>query len=81
MYPLFSRLGAVVWDVAPCDLVDIDQRFRGAYCLHNQGDRPDGTTSQTAIFLLTCAFHFQSSFILPLSEEIPVVVVFAFQVL
>jgi hypothetical protein len=29
---------AVFWDVAPCSLVDTDQRFRGAYCLHHQGD-------------------------------------------
>jgi hypothetical protein len=28
----------VVWDVAPCSLVDIDLRFRGAYCLHHQGN-------------------------------------------
>jgi hypothetical protein len=27
----------VFWDVAPCSLVEIDRRFRGAYCLHNQG--------------------------------------------
>jgi hypothetical protein len=24
---------AVFWDEAPCSLVDIDWRFRGAYCL------------------------------------------------
>jgi hypothetical protein len=29
---------AVFWDVAPCSLLDIDRRFRGAYCLHHQGD-------------------------------------------
>jgi hypothetical protein len=29
---------AVFWDVAPCGLVDIDRRLRGAYCLHHQGD-------------------------------------------
>jgi hypothetical protein len=28
----------VFWDVAPCSLVEIDPRFRGAYCLHHQGD-------------------------------------------
>jgi hypothetical protein len=28
----------VLWDVAPCSLVEIDRRFRGAYCLHHQGD-------------------------------------------
>jgi hypothetical protein len=40
----------VFWDVAPCSHVDSDRRFRGAYCLHLQGnelsrarkdDRPD----------------------------------------
>jgi hypothetical protein len=29
---------AVFWDVATCGLVDRDRRFRGAYCLHHQGD-------------------------------------------
>jgi hypothetical protein len=24
------------WVVAPCNLVDVDRCFRGAYCLHNQ---------------------------------------------
>jgi hypothetical protein len=28
----------VLWDVAPCSLVDIYRRFRGVYCLHHQGD-------------------------------------------
>jgi hypothetical protein len=28
----------VFWDVASCRLVDTDQRSRGAYCLHHQGD-------------------------------------------
>jgi hypothetical protein len=27
----------VFWDVAPCSHVEVDQRFRGAYCLHDQG--------------------------------------------
>jgi hypothetical protein len=27
----------VFWNVAPCNLVEIDRRFRGAYCLHHQG--------------------------------------------
>jgi hypothetical protein len=30
---------AVFWDVATCGLVDSDRRFRGAYCLHHQGDK------------------------------------------
>jgi hypothetical protein len=29
---------AVFWVVAPCSLVEVYQRFRGPYCLHNQGD-------------------------------------------
>jgi hypothetical protein len=28
------------WDIAHCSLVEVHQRFRDAYCLH-QGDRPD----------------------------------------
>jgi hypothetical protein len=27
----------VFWDVAPCSHVEVDRRFRGAYCLHHQG--------------------------------------------
>jgi hypothetical protein len=30
---------AVLWDVAPCSLVDSDQSFRGAYRLHHLGDK------------------------------------------
>jgi hypothetical protein len=33
-----SMKTAVFWVVAPCSLVDIDQSFRGAYCLHHEGD-------------------------------------------
>jgi hypothetical protein len=29
---------AVFWDIAPCSLVEVDRRFRCAYCLHHQGD-------------------------------------------
>jgi hypothetical protein len=32
---------AVFWDVAPFSLVETDSRFRGAYCFHHQGNRPD----------------------------------------
>jgi hypothetical protein len=28
----------VYWDVVPCSHVAVDRRFRGAYCLHHQGD-------------------------------------------
>jgi hypothetical protein len=27
----------IFWDVAPCSHVEVDWRFRGAYCLHHQG--------------------------------------------
>jgi hypothetical protein len=30
---------AVFWDVTPYILILIGRRFRGAYCLHQQGDR------------------------------------------
>jgi hypothetical protein len=30
---------AVFWYVAPYSLAEIDRRFRGAYCLHHQGDK------------------------------------------
>jgi hypothetical protein len=29
---------AVFWVVAPCSLVEVNQRFRGPCCLHHQGD-------------------------------------------
>jgi hypothetical protein len=28
----------VCWDIAPCSHVEVYRRFRGAYCLHYQGD-------------------------------------------
>jgi hypothetical protein len=31
-----------LWDIAPRSLIEIDRRFRGACCLHLQGDHcPD----------------------------------------
>jgi hypothetical protein len=29
------------WFVAPCSLVEVYLRFRDAYCLHHQGNRPE----------------------------------------
>jgi hypothetical protein len=26
------------WDIAPCSLIKVTQRFGGAYCLHHQDD-------------------------------------------
>jgi hypothetical protein len=28
----------VIWDVVPCSHVEVDRRFRGAYCLHHRPD-------------------------------------------
>jgi hypothetical protein len=28
----------LIWNVAPCNLVEVYRRFKGAYCLHHQGD-------------------------------------------
>jgi hypothetical protein len=39
----------VFWGVAPCSLVEVYRRFRGACCLHHQGG---ATTQKTAIFIL-----------------------------
>jgi hypothetical protein len=32
------------WDIAPCSIVKVDQRFGDAYCLHHQGDGDPFTT-------------------------------------
>jgi hypothetical protein len=28
------------WDSAPCSIVEVDQRFRAAYCRYQQGGKP-----------------------------------------
>jgi hypothetical protein len=30
-----SMKSTVLWDIAPCSLVEVDRRFWGAYCLHH----------------------------------------------
>jgi hypothetical protein len=64
------------WDIAPCSLVGVDRRFRGAYCLHHQGDessptplRLHGAISQKALVfsylssltVLISSFHLSRS--------------------
>jgi hypothetical protein len=39
------------WDIVPCS-VGVDRRFRGAYCLHHQGD-----DIKMFIFLIMEAVH------------------------
>jgi hypothetical protein len=43
------------WDKAPCSLAEVDQRFRGEYCLHHQGD--DGSITQKAIIFIVAALR------------------------
>jgi hypothetical protein len=44
-----------LWDIVLCSLVEVDQRFRGVYCLHRQRDhrqsssRLYGAISQKAV--------------------------------
>jgi hypothetical protein len=42
------------WDMEPCSLLEVNRRFRGAYCLHHQGIRPDnrGSTQLGKVVLL-----------------------------
>jgi hypothetical protein len=45
---------AVFWVLAPCSLVEVHRRFKGACCLHHQGDRRDhrAATQKTVVFTL-----------------------------
>jgi hypothetical protein len=45
---------AVFWVVAPCSLVEVYRRFRGACCRHHQGDPDDGGNKRT--FVLAFAY-------------------------
>jgi hypothetical protein len=44
----FNKSMAIFWDVAPCNLVEVDRFFRGTYCLHHQGP---ATTQKTTTFI------------------------------
>jgi hypothetical protein len=46
-YPSSCMKMAVFWNAAPCSLAEMYRRFRGAYCLHYQGDecRDDGAST------------------------------------
>jgi hypothetical protein len=41
------------WDVAPCSILELDRRFRCAYCLYHQGDRRESTSDTSANFYET----------------------------
>jgi hypothetical protein len=36
-------------DTAPCSIVGVDRRFRGAYCLQQPGDDDEVRTSETSV--------------------------------
>jgi hypothetical protein len=40
------------WDTAPGSLFEVDQRFRGVYCLHHQGDGGRTITTTTTIIII-----------------------------
>jgi hypothetical protein len=39
----------VFWDVEPCNLVEIDRRLRGAYCLNHSLIMEAVSTSETSV--------------------------------
>jgi hypothetical protein len=47
---LYKKM-TVFWDVAPCSLVEVYRRFRGACFLHHQGDEltEAESTSETSV--------------------------------
>jgi hypothetical protein len=51
------------WDIALCSLVEVDQLFRGAYCLHHQAD-DTGTDFALSplVFPLSVSFNCCSMF-------------------
>jgi hypothetical protein len=44
---------AVFWDVAPCNLIDIDRRFGGGYCQHYQVRKQAVSSSATSEYRTT----------------------------
>jgi hypothetical protein len=41
----------VFWDIMPCSQIDVERRFRGAWCLHHQGYESSQVprTSETSV--------------------------------
>jgi hypothetical protein len=47
---------AVFWVAAPCSLVEIYRRVRGAYCLHHQGSHSHTIHMQSIILIIPILF-------------------------
>jgi hypothetical protein len=48
---------AVFWVIAPCSLVDVYGRFRGACCLCHQAD--EGSNQLLSVMETNCVFFFE----------------------
>jgi hypothetical protein len=59
---------AVFWDVAPCSLVEIDQRFRRLYCLHHHVDV--GLLGCDVVWTCKLIPAFRKNILLPSSESL-----------
>jgi hypothetical protein len=46
----------VLWDMAPCTVVEVDRGFRGAYCLHHQGE-DGGRFKKSRTYVTKCSIY------------------------
>jgi hypothetical protein len=54
-FPVLTAVSVKIrsyWDIAPCSFIEVDHCFRGAYCLHHEGDAWGN-------FPENCCLHFQ----------------------
>jgi hypothetical protein len=52
----------VFWDIAPCSLVEVDRRLRGAYFFHHQGLMMEAaSTSETSVYFKEAASTSETS--------------------
>jgi hypothetical protein len=49
------------WDTTPYSVVDVDRRFRGAYCLHHQGDVSITALMMETVRISETSVYFQES--------------------
>jgi hypothetical protein len=56
---------AVFWGVVPCSLEDSDRCFRGAYCLHYQGDDEFSRSSEMSVNIYQPTWCNETAFFIP----------------